>query len=261
MAQNTKAVLLPALKAAWPITIPICAAFFTIGASYGFLMNSLGFYWLYPALMAFFIFAGSMEFVAINLLMTAFNPLHAFLITLMVNARHLFYGISMLERYSNIGLKKYYLIYGMCDESFSINVSTEPPAGVDRGWFMLFVTMLNQIYWVTGATCGALAGYLIKFDSTGIEFMMTALFAAIFLGQWDSCKDHRPALIGVFATFVCLLAFGAENFVIPAMVLILIGVSLLRKFHSPGADSKSGTESASSANNSSSGELKTAEQH
>ena len=260
MAQNTKAVLLPALKAAWPITIPICGAFFTIGISYGFLMHSLGFHWLYPALMSFFIFAGSMEFVTINLLMTAFNPLHAFLLTLMVNARHLFYGISMLERYSHVGLKKYYLIYGMCDESFSINVSTNPPAGVDRGWYMFFVTLLNQIYWVAGATCGALAGYLIKIDSTGIDFMMTALFAAIFLGQWDSCKDHRPALIGLGAAFVCLLVFGAEGFVIPAMVLILICVSFLRKFKRPGTDCDVPAAKAQNGDDCSAGGLKAAQQ-
>lgn len=116
-----------------------------------------------------------MEFVTANLLMTTFNPLHAFIITLMVNARHLFYGISMLDRFKNVGLKKLYLIYGMCDETFSINCTVEPPADVDRGWFMFFVTLLNQIYWVSGATLGSLLGYLIHFNTKGIEFVIITL--------------------------------------------------------------------------------------
>ncbi|KAA4561170.1 branched-chain amino acid transporter AzlC, partial [Bacteroides ovatus] len=158
-----------AFRAALPYTIPICIGFLFLGISYGFFMHSKGFSFLYPVLMSLFIFAGSMEFVTVNLLLTAFNPLSAFLLALMVNARHLFYGISMLDKYKNTGLKKPYLIYGMCDESFSINCTVTPPADVDKGWFMLFVTLLNQIYWVAGAALGSLLGSVISFDTTGIE--------------------------------------------------------------------------------------------
>ena len=170
-----------AFKAALPYTLPICFGFLFLGMSYGFLMHSKGFPFVYPLFMSLFIFAGSMEFVTVNLLLSAFHPLSAFLLALMVNARHLFYGISMLDKYKNCGPKKFYLIYGMCDESFSINCAVTPPPEIDRGWFMFFVTLLNHIYWVSGATLGALLGYVIHFDTTGIEFVMTALFVVMLV--------------------------------------------------------------------------------
>ena len=211
-----------ALRAAFPYTLPICVGFLFLGVSYGFLMRSQGFSFVYPLLMSICIFAGSMEFVTVELLLSAFAPLHAFLLALMVNARHLFYGLSMLQKYRGTGWKKFYLIFGMCDESFSINCTVEPPAGVDRGRFMFFVTLLNQIYWVTGATAGALLGYVIHFDTTGIEFVMTALFVVMFLDQWEEAKDHRPALVGLGCSAACLLALGADGFIVPAMALIIL---------------------------------------
>jgi 4-azaleucine resistance transporter AzlC len=218
-----------AFRAALPYTIPICIGFLFLGISYGFFMHSKGFSFLYPVLMSLFIFAGSMEFVTVNLLLTAFNPLSAFLLALMVNARHLFYGISMLDKYKNTGLKKPYLIYGMCDESFSINCTVTPPADVDKGWFMLFVTLLNQIYWVAGAALGSLLGSVISFDTTGIEFVMTALFVVMFINQWEETDNHRSALTGVFCSMVCLFLFGAQHFIIPAMALIIACFSLMTR--------------------------------
>lgn len=218
-----------AFKAALPYTIPIGVGFLFLGISYGFLMRSKGFSFVYPMLMSFFIFAGSMEFVTVNLLLSVFNPLYAFSLTLMVNARHLFYGISMLEKYKNVGWKKFYLIYGMCDESFTINCTVTPPPDVDKGWFMFFVTMLNQIYWVSGATLGALLGYVIHFDTTGIEFVMTALFVVMFINQWEETSNHQSALIGVGCSLLCLLIFGSENFILPAMAFIICCFSLGRK--------------------------------
>lgn len=216
-------------RAALPYTLPICVGFLFLGMSYGFLMRSKGFSVFYPMAMSLFIFAGSMEFVTVELLLSAFNPLYAFLLTLMVNARHLFYGISMLEKYSGVGKKKWYLIFGLCDESFSINCSVMPPEGVDRGWFMLFVTALNQAYWVAGATLGALMGYVIHFNTKGIEFVMTALFVVIFLNQWEEAKDHGPALIGIGASALCLILFGSGRFLIPAMALIILCFTWTRK--------------------------------
>lgn len=218
-----------AFRAALPYTIPICIGFLFLGISYGFFMHSKGFSFLYPVLMSLFIFAGSMEFVTVNLLLTAFNPLSAFLLALMVNARHLFYGISMLDKYKNTGLKKPYLIYGMCDESFSINCTVTPPADVDKGWFMLFVTLLNQIYWVAGAALGSLLGSVISFDTTGIEFVMTALFVVMFINQWEETDNHRSALTGVFCSMVCLFLFGAQHFIIPSMALIIACFSLMAR--------------------------------
>lgn len=218
-----------AFKAALPHTLPICVGFLFLGMSYGFLMKSKGFSFLYPMLMSLFIFAGSMEFVTIELLLSSFNPLYAFLLALMVNARHLFYGISMLDIYKNVGAKKAYLIFGLCDETFSVNCAVTPPPDVDKGWFMFFVTLLNHIYWVVGATLGALLGYVIRFDTTGIEFVMTALFTVMFLNQWEEKNGHRSALIGVACSFACLLLFGSGGFILPSMIGITLILLLSRK--------------------------------
>ena len=217
------------LRAAFPPTLPICAGFLFLGIAYGIYMNSKGFSFVWPMVMSLTIFAGSMEFVTVSLLTSAFQPLYAFLLTLMVNARHLFYGISMLERYKGVGKKKWYLIFGMCDESFTINCMKEPPEGVDRGWFMFFVTLLNHIYWVAGATIGGLVGGLIAFDTKGIDFVMTALFVVIFIDHWRSQKRHMPAVIGVAASLLSLLVFGAEQFILPAMLLMLAVLTLFKK--------------------------------
>lgn len=165
--QKKKDVLKKAFKAAFPHTIPIFAGFWFLGMTYGIYMNVSGFSFWYPMFMSLTIFAGSMEFVAVNLLLGAFNPLQALVMTLMINARHLFYGISMLDKYRGTGWKKFYLIFGMCDESFSINYTAEIPEDVDKGWFMFFVTLLNQFYWFFGATLGGLFGSLIHFSTEG----------------------------------------------------------------------------------------------
>lgn len=214
-------------KAALKCSLPVCVGFLFIAISYGFMMRSRGFSVIYPILMSMFIYAGSMEFVTVELLLTGFNPLHAFLLTLMVNARHLFYGISMLEKYKGTGWKKFYLIYGMCDETFSINCSITPPDNADRGWFMLFVTMLNHMYWVLGATIGALLGNVIHFNTTGIEFVMTSLFVVMLVNQWEENKDHRPAVIGIGCAALSLLIFGRDNFMIPAMAAIIVVLSIV----------------------------------
>ena len=218
-----------ALKAAFPYTIPILMGFLFLGLAYGFYMNSKGFSFWWPLLMSATIFAGSMEFVTVSLLCGAFNPVYAFLLALMVNARHLFYGISMLEHFKGAGRKKWYLIFGMCDESFSILCSTKSPKGVDKGWFMVFVTLLNQCYWVAGATLGGILGSFIPFNTQGIDFVMTALFAAIFIDQWKSQKNHLPALVGLAVPAVCLIVFGPDQFILPSMALILTVLSLLKK--------------------------------
>ena len=149
---------LRALRAAFPYTIPIFAGFWFLGLTYGIYMNVSGFSFLYPMLMSLTIFAGSVEFITVNLLLGAFNPFQALFLTLMVNARHLFYGLSMLDKFRGLGWKKVYLIFGMCDESFSINYTAQIPPDVDRGWFMFFVTLLNHFYWFSGSTLGGIFG-------------------------------------------------------------------------------------------------------
>lgn len=226
--QKKKDVLKKALKAAFPHTIPIFAGFWFLGMTYGIYMNVSGFSFWYPMLMSLTIFAGSMEFVAVNLLLGAFDPLQALVMTLMINARHLFYGISMLDKYRGTGWKRFYLIFGMCDESFSINYTAEVPEDVDKGWFMFFVTLLNQFYWFFGATLGGLFGSLIHFDTEGLDFVMTAMFVVIFLEQWLKEKNHISAVMGILLSLLCLIAFGADNFIIPTMLAIFISLTLMR---------------------------------
>ena len=218
-----------AFTAAFPYTIPILAGFLFVGAAYGIFMNTLGFAPWYPLLTSAIIFAGSMEFVTADLLLGSFDPIGAFLLTLMVNARHLFYGLSMLEKYKDVGKKKAYMIFGMCDETFSINCTTAIPPDVDRGWFMFFITLLNHLYWVLGVGIGSLLGSLVSMDTKGLDFVMTALFIVIFLEQWYADDSHYSALVGIGVSVVCLLLFGAKHFILPAMLLILLCLMVLRR--------------------------------
>lgn len=217
-----------AFFAAFPNTIPILAGFLFLGIAYGIYMNQSGFKFYYPMFMSFIIFAGSVEFATVSWLLGSFDPVNIFFLTLMINARHLFYGLSMLEKYNIPGWKKLYLIYGMCDESFSINATVDVPKDIDKGLFMFFVTMLNQIYWVAGATIGGIFGSFIPFDTRGIEFVMTALFVVIFLENWLKEKDHSASVIGLFISFICLMIFKGTNFIIPSMIIILSVLTLLR---------------------------------
>lgn len=226
---SKKKVIIKALKAAFPHTIPIMTGFLFLGMTYGIYMNVSSFSFWYPMLMSMTIFAGSMEFVTVNMLLGAFHPLQALSMTLMINARHLFYGISMLDKYKGTGLKKLYLIFGMCDESFSINYTAEIPGDVDKGWFMMWVTVLNQLYWVLGSTLGGIFGSFIHFNTEGLDFVMTALFVVIFLEQWMKEKNHTNGIVGLVISVLCLILFGPDDFIIPAMLGILGVLTILRK--------------------------------
>lgn len=226
---NRPQTIKKAFLCAFPHTIPILTGFLFLGITYGIYMNVSGFSFWYPMLMSLTVFAGSVEFVAVGLLLGAFRPLQALAMTLMINARHLFYGVSMLDKYRDTGRLKPYLIFGMCDESFSINYTASIPADVDRGWFMFFVTLLNHFYWFTGATLGGIFGSLLHFNTEGLDFVMTAMFVVIFLEQWLKEKRHTSALLGVGLSLLCLLAFGADNFIIPAMCAILLALTGLRR--------------------------------
>lgn len=217
-----------ALAAAFPHTVPILAGFLFLGMAYGIYMNVSGFSFWYPMLMGLTIFGGSLEFVAVSMLLAPFAPLQTFLMALMLQARHLFYGIAMLEKYRGLGLKRYYLIFGMCDESFSINYTADIPADVDKGWFMFFVTLLNHFYWFFGATLGGVCGSLIRFDTEGLEFVMTAMFVVIFLEQWLKEKNHTSAIVGTLISVLCLTLFGPDDFIIPAMLAMLGVLTLLK---------------------------------
>ncbi|MDF2986081.1 MAG: azlC [Eubacterium sp.] len=213
---------LKAFKAAFPYTVPIFAGFWFLGLAYGIYMNVAGFHFFYPMLMSLTIFGGSLEFVAATMLLAPFAPIQSLIMTLIIQARHLFYGISMLDKFKGMGWKKFYLIFGMCDETFSINYTADIPADIDKGWFMFFVTLLNHVYWFSGATIGGLVGSLLNFNTTGLDFVMTAMFVVIFMEQWMKEKNHTTAFIGLISTILCRVLFGVDNFMIPTMLCILV---------------------------------------
>ena len=218
-----------ALKAAFPCTIPIFTGFWFLGLTYGIYMKVSGFSFVYPMLMSLLIFGGSLEFITVEMLLSPFAPLQVFIMALLIQARHLFYGISMLEKFKGTGWKKFFLIFGMCDETFSVNYTAEIPEDVDKAWFMLWVTFLNQFYWVSAATTGGLIGSLLKFDTTGISFVMTAMFVVIFLEQWLKEKNHVSSLMGIAVSVLCLICFGADSFMLPTMAAIVLLLTLSRK--------------------------------
>lgn len=220
--------LLRALGAAFPATIPIFAGFTFMGAAYGIYMHASGFSPWVSLLMSLVVFAGSMQFVAVGLLLGPFDPGNTLALTLMLGARHLFYGLSMLERYRVPGWRRLYLIFGMCDESFSINSTAQVPQGVDPHWYYFFVTLLNHLYWIGGTLLGAIFGGLLSFNTQGLEFVMTALFMVIFLEQLLEAKSRRSALLGLVVSALCLLMFGSGRFILPAMGGILGVLSLDR---------------------------------
>ena len=226
---RSKSPAVAALKAAFPHTIPIFAGFLFLGMTYGVYMRTSGFSFWYPMIMSVVIFGGSLEFVATSMLLAPFAPVQVFLTAVMIQARHLFYGISMLDKYKGTGWKKPYLIYAMCDETFSVNYTAEIPEGVDRGWFYFFVSLLDEFYWFLGATLGGILGGLLRFNTEGLDFVMTAMFVVIFLEQWLKEGKHYTALIGLAASILSLLFFGKDAFIIPAMAGMLLVLTLLRK--------------------------------
>lgn len=226
---NNKSIRHNAFQAAFPHTVPVFASFWFLGLAYGIYMNSSGFSFWYPAVMSLTVFGGSLEFLAVSMLMSTFAPLQTLAVTLMIQVRHLFYGISMLDKFKGTGWKKFYLIFGLCDESFSINYSAEVPSGVDKGWFMFFVTLLNHFYWFSGSTIGGLVGSLLTFNTEGLDFVMTAMFVVIFLEQWLKEKGHISAVVGIGTSVVCLSLFGSSSFMIPNMILMLLALTALRR--------------------------------
>ncbi|PKM72722.1 MAG: branched-chain amino acid transporter AzlC [Firmicutes bacterium HGW-Firmicutes-16] len=211
-----------AFSAAFPHTIPVLTGFLVLGMAYGVLMQTKGYGTLWSVLMSAIAFCGSMQFVAITLLTAAFNPLQAFLLSVMVNARHLFYGISMLEKYKGLGKVRAFLIYTLCDETFSISSSVTPPEDIDRKYFYLSISLLDYLYWVLGTFLGSVLGNFVTFNTKGLDFVLTALFVVLFLEQMKKIENRIFGLIGIACTVVALVFFGASNLVIPAMILILL---------------------------------------
>ena len=217
------------LRHAFRASLPIMAGYGFLGVTYGIYMHELGFSFVYPMLLAVTVYAGSAEFLLGNMLLGSFRPIQAFLMVLMINARHLFSGLSMLDRYNGLGWKKFFLIFGMSDETFALTSSAKIPEGADRGWFLLWITWLDEAYWVAGATLGGIIGPYLKFDLKGLDFVLTAMFAAIFADNWLREENHMGSMAGLFVSAFCLLLFGADNFIIPSMAVILLLLTIYRK--------------------------------
>lgn len=208
------------LKSAFLDTIPVMTGYLFLGFGFGIILQQNGYGVFWALAMSLFIFAGSMQYVAVGLLASGADLLTAGLAALVVNARHLFYGISMIDAYKGTGKKKPYLIFGLTDETYSLVSREQLPEGIDRKLYYFLVTILDQSYWVTGSVLGSLAGALLPLNFEGIDFALTALFVTIFVEQWLSTKNHLPAIAGMGAAALCLLIFGADLFLIPSMILI-----------------------------------------
>ncbi len=218
-----------ALRRAFPYTVPVMAGYLFIGAAFGVMFADSGYNVLWAVLMSVVVYAGSGQYLATTFFVPGISILQAVFLTLMVNIRHVFYGLSLVDRYNRFGRKRWYLIFGMTDETYSLICTTDVPDDVDEEKFLLSITLLDQLYWIIGTAIGSLAMTVVAFDSTGIEFAMTALFIVMFMELWYR-RSNRPAeLIGLIVAVVCLAVFGADNFVLPTMLLIVAVILLGRK--------------------------------
>ncbi|MGN0268719.1 MAG: AzlC family ABC transporter permease [Lachnospiraceae bacterium] len=217
-----------AAAAAFPKTLPVLAGYVVLGFGFGLLLQSKGYHFLWAVLMSLTIYAGSMQYVTVDLLANGAGLVSAALMTLMINARHLFYGVSMLIRYRDVGKAKPYLIFGLTDETYSLVCGTEVPDGVDTGKYYFLVTLMNQCYWVIGSAAGALFGQAIPINTTGVDFAMTALFTVILTDNLLKQESRIPSLVGLGISLICLVVFGQNQFLIPSMAGIAAALMLLR---------------------------------
>ena len=217
------------VRKAFVKSLPVMAGYIVLGIGFGILLQKNGYGVLWALAMSLFIFAGSMQYVGVSLIASGASLLTAAITTLMVNARHLFYGISMISKYKDAGKRKPYLIFALTDETYSLVVDGKVPEDCDPYQYYFLISLFNQCYWVAGSVIGSLIGSVMPFEARGIEFSMTALFLTVFTEQWITEKNHAPALIGVISSVVCLLIFGKDNFLIPSMIVITVLLSLFRK--------------------------------
>ena len=217
------------MKRAFPYTIPVLAGYLFIGLAFGVMFADQGYNVIWAILMSLVVYAGSGQYLAVNFFVPGFSLLQAVFLTIMVNIRHVFYGLSLVERYNRFDWTRWYLIFGMTDETYSLICTTNVPEDVDEKKFLLSITFLNHMYWILGSVIGSLMATMIPFNSEGIEFAMTALFIVLFIELWYRRSNRLPELIGVGSALLCLLTFGSGNFVLPTMLMIVALIPLGRK--------------------------------
>lgn len=229
MAENREKGMLGAFRAALPRTLPVLAGYLVLGVAFGLLLNSIGLGVFWAAAMSILVYAGSAQFLAVSLIGASASLPQVALLTFLLNFRHFFYGLSMVSRYQGVGKRKLYLAFALSDETYAILAGALPPAQVDPADYYFAVSLLDQCYWVAGSLIGATVGQLITFDTTGVDFAMTALFVVLAVEQWKSARRHAPALFGVCCGEVCLLIFGPDLFLIPALAAIVALLLLFRR--------------------------------
>ena len=218
-----------ALRQVFLDTVPVLTGYLFLGAGFGILLSESGYSVWWALGMSIFMLAGSGQYLAVSLLSSGASLLSTAVATLLVNARHIFYGISMLEDYNSAGKKKPYLIFSLTDETYTLVTQNQPPQGMSRHSYCFAVSLLDHIYWVCGCTLGSLAGSYIPISFEGVEFVLTALFVTMFVDQWMSHKNHFPALVGALSTLLCLVLFGSEIFLIPSMALMAVLLTVSQK--------------------------------
>lgn len=216
------------IKEAFKDSLPIMAGYIVLGTGFGILLESKGYGLLYAVLMSVFIYAGSMQYVGINLITGGASIIATAIMTIVVNIRHLFYGISMLSRYKEIKKHKTYTIFGLTDEVFSVVVDKKIPEDLNKDDYYFFVSLFSQSYWVIGSCFGSVVGTMLPFSTAGVEFSMTALFICVFVNQWENYHNHLPALVGLIVSIICLIIFGSSNFLIPSIILINVILIVLK---------------------------------
>ncbi|MGN0383811.1 MAG: AzlC family ABC transporter permease [Eubacterium sp.] len=216
------------IEKAFKDSLPVMTGYIFLGMGFGVMLQDKGYSVLWALLMSTTIYAGAMQYVAVDLLSSGASLIATALMTIMINARHFFYGIAMLDKYEGMGKVKPYLVFALTDETFSIVCNDSSVKGVSKKHYYFLLSIFNQSYWIIGGAIGAILGSALAFDSTGIDFAMTALFVVIFVEQWTVDKQHIPALIGVIVSLVCLILFGSDKFVIPAMIAITFVLCIFR---------------------------------
>lgn len=216
------------IKKVFPQTIPVMAGYISLGIAFGLLLQSIGYGPIWAFLMSLFIYAGSAQFLAVELLAAGATLTHIALLTFLLNFRHLFYGLSMIEKYRSTGIGKIYLIFGLTDETYALLTGYKTPEGLSDKSYFFAVTLMNHLYWILGSVIGSVAGSIIPFDLTGIDFAMTALFAVLVVEQWKTNKNHIPAISGFVITVAALYIFGADNFLIPALIVMSVALLFMK---------------------------------
>jgi len=210
-------------------TVPVLTGYIFLGMGFGILLSESGYGVIWAFFMSLFMFAGSGQYLAVSLLSGGASLISTAIATLLINARHIFYGISLIDTYKGAGKRKPYMIFALTDETYSLVTQNQPPEGMKRHTYCFLVSVLDHIYWIIGCTLGNVAGTLIPISFEGVEFVLTALFVTMFVEQWLSSKNHLAALIGVVSTVLCLVLFGSEIFLIPSMILIAVLLTVSRK--------------------------------